>query len=98
MEIRYLVLRRMHLARRALLRENSLATVTQIATDHGFWELGRFAVAYGALFGESPSESLHRLSPGRPTAAKRPSSLTNADIFRAIAELPISVDRSIHRQ
>jgi AraC-like DNA-binding protein len=48
--IRYLTLRRMHLARRALLRENLSATVTQIATDHGFWELERFAVAYRALF------------------------------------------------
>jgi AraC-like DNA-binding protein len=38
--IRYLTLRRMHLVRRALLRANrSTATVTQIMTDHGFWEL-----------------------------------------------------------
>jgi AraC-like DNA-binding protein len=59
--IRYLTLRRMHLVRRALLRANrSTATVTQIMTDHGFWELGRFAVQYKALFGESPSVSLQR--------------------------------------
>jgi AraC-like DNA-binding protein len=59
--IRYLTLRRMHLVRRALLRANhSTATVTQIVTDHGFWELGRFAVQYKALFGESPSVSLQR--------------------------------------
>jgi hypothetical protein len=36
----------------------STATLTQIVTDHGFWELGRFSVAYGMLFGESPSETL----------------------------------------
>ena len=51
--IRYLTLRRMHLARRALLRADpSKSTVTRIVTDHGFWELGRFSVAYRMLFGE----------------------------------------------
>ncbi len=58
--IRYLSSRRMHLARRALLRADpSTATVTRIATDHGFWELGRFAVTYRTLFGETPSETLY---------------------------------------
>ena len=61
--IRYLSLRRMHLARRALLlADPSTATVTRVATDHGFWELGRFSVAYRTLFGETPSESLRRPS------------------------------------
>jgi AraC-like DNA-binding protein len=58
--IRYLHLRRMHLARRALLRADSSSTVTRIATDHGFWELGRFSVAYRELFGEAPSVTLKR--------------------------------------
>lgn len=59
--IRYLTLRRMHLAHGALLRADaSSATVTSIATGHGFWELGRFSVAYRALFGEHPSETLRR--------------------------------------
>jgi AraC-like DNA-binding protein len=54
-------LRRMHLVRRALLRaESSETSVTRIATDHGFWELGHFAVAYRALFGEAPSASLRQ--------------------------------------
>jgi AraC-like DNA-binding protein len=60
---RYLWLRRMHLARRALRMANpATATVTDIATEHGFWELGRFSVAYRSLFGETPSASLRRLS------------------------------------
>src|SRR5262249_21130973 len=59
--IRYLTLRRMHLVRRALSRADpSGSTVTRILTDHGFCELGRFSVAYRALFGESPSETLRR--------------------------------------
>jgi AraC-like DNA-binding protein len=59
--IRYLALRRMHLVRRALQHADpSRSTVTHIVTDHGFWELGRFSVAYRTLFGESPSETLRR--------------------------------------
>ncbi len=60
---RYLWLRRMHLARRALRRADpAMTTVTEIATNCGFWELGRFSVAYRALFGESPSAALRRPS------------------------------------
>jgi AraC-like DNA-binding protein len=74
--IRYLSLRRMHLVRRALLRADpSTATVTRLATDHGFWELGRFAVTYRALFGETPSESLRRPLDGPRISLNRPSSL-----------------------
>ena len=57
--IRYLWLRRMHQARRALLlADPAETTVTRIATAFGFWELGRFAVAYRGLFGEHPSTTL----------------------------------------
>lgn len=57
----YLWLRRMHLARRALtLADRKIKTVTEIANDYGFGELGRFAVTYRKLFGESPSTTLNR--------------------------------------
>jgi AraC-like DNA-binding protein len=59
--IQYLWLRRMNLARRVLARATSETTsVTAIATSCGFFELGRFAVEYRSLFGESPSVSLAR--------------------------------------
>jgi AraC-like DNA-binding protein len=59
--VHYLWLRRMHLARRSLARTDvTSASVTTIATDYGFWELGRFSVEYRALFGESPSVTLRR--------------------------------------
>jgi AraC-like DNA-binding protein len=58
---RYLWMRRMKLVRRALTLADPLTeTVTEIATDHGFWELGRFSVAYRGLFGEAPSATLRR--------------------------------------
>jgi AraC-like DNA-binding protein len=58
---RYLWLRRMNLARRALAQTDRNATsVTQIANDCGFGELGRFAVRYRQLFGETPSATLRR--------------------------------------
>jgi transcriptional regulator GlxA family with amidase domain len=59
---RYLMLRRMHLARRALRQVGpDAASVTDIATRFGFWQLGRFAVEYQFLFGESPSATLRGL-------------------------------------
>jgi len=58
---RYLWLRRMTLARRRLMHtEPDAATATDIAMGYGFGELGRFAVQYHALFGETPSETLRR--------------------------------------
>jgi AraC-like DNA-binding protein len=75
--IRFLNLRRMHLARVALFRGDVRETsVTRIATDHGFWELGRFSVAYRKLFGETPSETLRRPAELLAIHLNRPSSLS----------------------
>jgi AraC-like DNA-binding protein len=70
--VHYLWLRRMHLARRALVcADPANTTVTQIATGLGFWELGRFSVEYREMFGEQPSASL-RKPPDEPPPADRP--------------------------
>jgi AraC family ethanolamine operon transcriptional activator len=61
--VRYLNRRTLHQVRRALkAADPSRATVTEIATQFGVWQLGRFARDYRYLFGELPSETLHQLS------------------------------------
>jgi len=54
--IRLLHLRRLHQVRRAL-RNDAQASVTEVALRFGFGNLGRFAVEYRELFGESPSRT-----------------------------------------
>lgn len=57
----YLRLQRLYEARRLLgARCPDRTTVTQVAFGLGFWDLGRFAGRYHALFGEHPSETLRR--------------------------------------
>ena len=78
--VHYLWLRRMHFARRALvLADPATATVTEIATEFGFWELGRFSVEYRALFGEPPSASLHQSPVNRCMIQNRPIDLPASD-------------------
>lgn len=58
---RYLWYRRMYLTNRALqLSSPAHTSVTLIAMEHGFWELGRFAAEYRRLFGEMPSTTLRK--------------------------------------
>ena len=56
---RWAVRTRLAEVRRALSDANGTrGAVTTIATDHGFFELGRFASTYKAVFGETPSATL----------------------------------------
>jgi len=59
--MRYLKLRTLHQVREGLkTADPSMTSVTQIATQFGVWEFGRFAHDYGLLFGELPSHTLRR--------------------------------------
>ncbi|MCW5734207.1 MAG: helix-turn-helix domain-containing protein [Enhydrobacter sp.] len=75
--IKFLWLRRMNMVRTALTRADAnSSSVTSVAMAHGFWELGRFAVSYRRIYGESPSRTLARAStggppPGRPVLSSR---------------------------
>ena len=65
---RWMLEERLHGARRALSEVRSRPmTVTGVATDHGFYELGRFAATYKQAFGEAPSQTLR--GAGRTSAA-----------------------------
>src|SRR5271169_2764912 len=60
--VQYLNRRSLHQIRKALLAADpSAATVTEIATQFGVWQLGRLARDYRFLFGELPSETLRNL-------------------------------------
>lgn len=57
----YARLRRLNFVRSTLLKADpTAASVAEVARSHGFSELGRFAVAYRSLFGESPLATLER--------------------------------------
>jgi AraC-like DNA-binding protein len=56
---RYLRLQHLNMVRAALRHvEAPSVTVSDLATRFGFWELGRFAGIYQAVFGETPSSTL----------------------------------------
>jgi AraC-like DNA-binding protein len=60
---RYLLLRRLNMARSALRRADpATASVAEIARTYQFREPGRFAVTYRSIFGEMPSSTLRRKS------------------------------------
>lgn len=62
----YLQLWRLHQIRAQLLHaEAEERTVSDIAFDAGFWQLGRFGRAYKRLFGETPSATLRRAKDGQ---------------------------------
>ncbi len=75
---RYLRLLQLHHVRRALRSPQDASTVTDVATLHGFFELGRFAGEYKALFGEVPSQTLQRARIHRVHAREAPGSRTAA--------------------
>jgi AraC family ethanolamine operon transcriptional activator len=78
---RHLRMQRLSQVRGALLSARGQpATVTEIATDYGFAELGRFSVEYRKVFGESPSETLHQA---------RVSNRMNASVAGGNVEYPI---------
>jgi transcriptional regulator GlxA family with amidase domain len=57
----YLRALRLDRARQALIRRAAGgARVTDIALEHGFTHLGKFARAYARRFGERPSETIAR--------------------------------------
>jgi transcriptional regulator GlxA family with amidase domain len=67
---KYLRLLQLNQVRRSLQQAPvGPSAVTSVATQHGFYELGRFAGEYRALFGEAPSETLHRAR-SRPTVLR----------------------------
>jgi AraC family ethanolamine operon transcriptional activator len=65
---RLFMLRQYDNVRRDLLHASKSENVSQIASRHGIWEWGRFAVRYRRIYSESPSETLAR----RAGATARP--------------------------
>ena len=62
----YLHVLRLRAARQMLASSDPMSTsVTEVATQCGFAELGRFAAVYRSAFGEYPSATLRRSSKAR---------------------------------
>jgi transcriptional regulator GlxA family with amidase domain len=60
---RWMLAERLERVRRALSDPRiGPATVTRVATEYGFYELGRFAGRYRKAFGEAPSATLRGAS------------------------------------
>ena len=77
----FLHLRRYHATQRDLLAgDGESASVNEIAQRNGFYEMGRFAVRYKALFGESPSATLNRHCDRIPRGILRPAEVGSREI------------------
>ena len=64
---RWMMAERLQGVQVALRERRGIAiTVTEVATDHGFYQLGKFAAIYKRTFGEAPSTTLHSASVARP--------------------------------
>lgn len=57
---RYLTLRRLAAVRSELLNGDPARSITEVATQWGFFHLGRFAQEYGQLYNERPSQTRAR--------------------------------------
>jgi AraC-like DNA-binding protein len=58
--MRFVTERRLAAAHARLMTAGAAGAVTEVASELGFTHLGRFAIAYREMFGESPSETLRR--------------------------------------
>ncbi|WP_426117181.1 helix-turn-helix domain-containing protein [Pseudomonas sp. DSP3-2-2] len=58
--VAYLRALRLNAARRELRDSTSSLSVQKVAARWGFWHLSRFCADYRAMFGELPSQTLHR--------------------------------------
>jgi len=75
---RWMLKERLHYVRRALTDASATsATVTDVATNYGFYELGRFAATYRQAFGEPPSATLRAAT--RSLALTLPAKNTKED-------------------
>ncbi|MGI9296127.1 MAG: AraC family transcriptional regulator [Pseudomonadales bacterium] len=58
--MKYLLQVRLEHAHQACLLSGQNRSVTQIALENGFTQLGRFSIVYKQVFGESPSDTLRK--------------------------------------
>jgi AraC family ethanolamine operon transcriptional activator len=57
----YLKRLRLSAVRRTLLRTDRSSTqIMRVAMDWGFWHMGHFSKDYRTMFGELPSQTLHK--------------------------------------
>ncbi len=78
----YAIAQRLRAAHDALLSADpKVTTVTDIATAHGFFELGQFAARYRKAFGEVPSQTLRHLASHWAAAARTGAALQAAPVL-----------------